>query len=175
MSWLSFLIEYARHPRKVGAVAPSSPALVEAMLEPVDWNKAKTIVEFGPGTGVITKGILAKLRKDATLTSFETNKTFYTNISRLKDSRFTVRNQSAEMLDFKADAIISGLPLLAFGKTLRKNILLTVRKQLSDKGVFIQFQYTSKLESVLHRFFPNVKRTWVAKNIPPAFVYECRK
>ena len=175
MSFLSFLLQYLRKPRSVGAIMPSSPALVEAMLNPVDWSQAKVIVEFGPGTGVMTKGILARMRPDATLIAYEINDEFLQQLTVIKDSRFTLKNKSAETLDVRAEVIISSLPLLAFSHVLRKSILRNAATKLHREGIYVQFQYSSKLESVLKRFFPNIKRTWVAQNLPPAFVYACRK
>ena len=46
------------------------------MLEPINFSNAKCIVEFGPGTGSITKELLNKMPKDALLLVFEINKEF---------------------------------------------------------------------------------------------------
>lgn len=168
MSVISFILEYLKKPRLVGAVAPSSPALVRRMLKPVNWNTATTIVEFGPGTGVVTKGILLRMRPDAKLIAYELNKTFADNL-RNKDPRLTVKQESAAAMTEKPDVIISSLPLLAMPKDVAEQILTNAQQKAKH---YIQFQYTQHLEKLLARHF-TFTRTWVAKNIPPAHVYVC--
>jgi phospholipid N-methyltransferase len=54
MKIFNFLSEYLKSPRTVGAVAPSSNKLAEKMVCDLDYENAKCIVEYGPGTGVFT-------------------------------------------------------------------------------------------------------------------------
>ena len=58
------------------AVAPSSRFLAQAMVEPLPMAEARLIVEFGPGTGVMTRRLLAAARSDAKLLAFEINPRF---------------------------------------------------------------------------------------------------
>src|SRR4051794_33588682 len=44
-----FLKGFIKHPVMVGSVIPSSKAVIDKMLGPVDWAKCKTFVEYGPG------------------------------------------------------------------------------------------------------------------------------
>ncbi|MEK6849737.1 MAG: rRNA adenine N-6-methyltransferase family protein [Nanoarchaeota archaeon] len=168
MSWVSFLIESLKHPFKVGALTPSSPHLVKAMLAPVDWTTVKTVVEFGPGTGVMTRGILRRMRPDAKLVAYELNKKFIEKLTGT-DARLTIKQQSAELMTEKPDVIISSLPLAAMPSAVVERILTraTIAK------VFVQFQYTQKLETRLAQHF-TYSRRWIAKNIPPAHAYVCR-
>ena len=46
------------------------------MLENIDFQKVKTIVELGPGTGIFTDEIIERLGKDAQLFVFELNDIF---------------------------------------------------------------------------------------------------
>ena len=54
---LTFLCEFLRRPTQIGAVAPSSQALAREMVEQAKVREAEVIVEFGAGTGVMTKEI----------------------------------------------------------------------------------------------------------------------
>ena len=65
-----------RHPTMLGAVVPCSPFLINDMLASVDWNRAKVVVEYGPGLGNITEEILKRLAPDATLIIIELNQEF---------------------------------------------------------------------------------------------------
>ena len=51
---LNFFWQYLRHPRSIGAIAPSSKKLARKMVQPIDFSRASCIMEFGPGTGVFT-------------------------------------------------------------------------------------------------------------------------
>jgi len=46
----------------LGSVIPSSRFLVKYLMKQVDWNRARLLVEFGPGVGTITREILKRLR-----------------------------------------------------------------------------------------------------------------
>ena len=56
---MSFILEYIKHPRKIGAVAPSSRCLSRKMMKPIDFSSAEVIVEYGPGTGSFTSELIA--------------------------------------------------------------------------------------------------------------------
>ena len=62
-----FFKGFLKHPAMVGSVIPSSRALIDKMLAPVDWEAARLIVEYGPGVGTYTVPILDRLGPDATL------------------------------------------------------------------------------------------------------------
>lgn len=175
MSYFQFLLQYIHKPGMIGAVAPSSKSLVKAMLEPIDWKKVRFIAEFGPGTGSVTKGILKHMRHDARLTAFEINADFCRELKKIDDSRLDIRKCSAAKLDFSADVIISSLPMNIFSIRLKQQVLNASTKNLVSGGKFIQFQYTRNLEPLLNEYFSGVKRNFVPLNIPPAFVYVCRK
>ena len=72
----TFLRQFARSPRSIGAVLPSSAALAEAMLAPVDFSAARTVVEFGPGTGAFTRAIAQRLPSHTRYLGIELNPTF---------------------------------------------------------------------------------------------------
>ena len=77
-----FLLEYIKNPSKVGAVAPSSRYLAEKMIEKINFNTAKCIVEYGPGTGVFTEKILARVKEDTHVILIEVNKSFYEDLQK---------------------------------------------------------------------------------------------
>ena len=67
----NFLLQYITHPRTVGAILPSSKRLARKMVESIDFENAKCIVELGPGTGVFTENILKKRNKDTIIILIE--------------------------------------------------------------------------------------------------------
>ncbi len=170
-----FIKQFILHPRRTGAIVPSSPELAKAMLAPVDFEKAKHIVELGPGTGAFTRLILAKMKPDAQLTILELNKDFCEELKHIQDPRLKVIHGNALELSMhvkNADYIISGLPLNNFSKKEHLSILKEIRKVV--KQAYVQFHYAPLRENYLKKNFPRVSKKLVVKNIPPAIVYTAR-
>ena len=93
-----FLLEYIKNPRVIGAVAPSGKYLAEKMIDSIDFKSASCIVEYGPGTGVFTEKILARIKNDTIVLLVEINKEFY-NILKNKyghKKNVIIINDSAE-------------------------------------------------------------------------------
>ena len=170
---LKFIKQFLLHPRRTGAIVPSSPDLAKAMLEPVNFKKAKQIVELGPGTGAFTNLILAKISPDAKLTAIELNKEFCKQLRRIKDSRLTIVNDDAQNITkhiTKADYVISGLPMNNFSVKEHEKVLEEIKKITK---CYIQFHYTPMAEKYIKKFFKIENKKTVIKNIPPATVYTC--
>ena len=90
---LLFFRQLLSRPKQISAIAPSSRGLARAMaagLKPGD-----RVVEFGPGTGVLTKAILAAGVAPADLTLFEFNPDFVSHLA-IRFPRVTVLNQGAQ-------------------------------------------------------------------------------
>jgi phospholipid N-methyltransferase len=171
---IKFIKQFLLHPRRTGAIMPSSPDLAEAMLEPVDFAKANHIVELGPGTGAFTNLILSRMKKDSKLTVLELNEEFCKQLSKIKDPRLEIINGDALKLSTyikSTDYIISGLPLNNFSKEHHKKIVEEVKKVV--KRAYVQFHYSKLGEKYLTKEFKKIKTKTVLRNIPPAIVYTC--
>lgn len=57
-----FFRESLRNLRSIGSVLPSSRFLCRAIVKHIDAQLAHTVVELGPGDGVVTRYILEKLQ-----------------------------------------------------------------------------------------------------------------
>ena len=182
MAKKNFLTQFIKNKREVGAIAPSSRFLVRKMLRPINFAKAKVVVELGAGNGKITLEILKKLAPDAILFVFETNKVFYTILEKIKDPRLRLVNDSAEFigkylneldLKEKVDCVISSLPFSLIPNPVMHNILNEVRFNLKSEGVFVQYQYSLGAYAKIKSIFKEVKLDFTPFNAPPAFVYKC--
>ena len=180
----SFIQQFWKEKKMVGAMAPSSRFLAEKMLENIDFHSSKVLIELGPGTGVFTDKILEKMLPDAKLLVFELNDNFFNALkNRITDSRVILIHDSAEMIEKylmennlkEADAIVSSLPLANFPSELKDAILQVSHKSLKDSGVYIQFQYSLQSKKYIQKFFPLVSIKFTPLNFPPAFVYTCKK
>lgn len=183
MSKRKFISEVFKSGGTIGALSPSSSFLTDKMLKPIHFETAKCIVEFGPGTGVFTHKLLEKMSPDALLLTFEINPAFHDELMKINDPRLVVINDSAEKIDHylllnhheKADYIVSSLPFAMIPDTVVDTVLKNSFDVLSEKGKFIQFQYSLNALSKLKSIFRKVDITFTFLNIPPAFVFTCSK
>ncbi len=94
---LLFASNFLRDPYMLGSVIPSSRFLVGTVLAPIDWSRARVIVEYGPGVGTFTAEILRRMRSDARLIVIETNLDFVKYlVANCADHRLRVEHDSAE-------------------------------------------------------------------------------
>ncbi len=70
MRLITFLHEFIKHPKHTGAVAPSSKILAKKMVDVIDFNKAKCIVELGPGTGGFYEGDYEEKKEGNNISSY---------------------------------------------------------------------------------------------------------
>lgn len=179
-----FLRESFRNLRSTGSVAPSSRFLCRAIVGKIDPEFSKTVVELGPGDGVITRYILERLKPDTRLIIFEINEVFVEKIrATFNDSRLTVIHDSAENmgLHFKnlgietVNYFVSGIPFIMLPESLADDITGECIRYLSPKGKFIQFHYSPFMLGFYRRIFGKVEIEVVPLNIPPALVVSCEK
>lgn len=182
---LHFLNQYVKDIRRVGAIAPSSRFLARKMVASVDFDRAKVIVEYGPGTGVFTEEIVKRMRPGTKLIALETNAAFYKQLhAAYKDTpNVEIINASAEHITKlhaertlpAPDYVISGLPFAALPSPVSKAILAATTALIGDKGEFITFQYTLLKKELLQSYFSDIQVTRELRNVPPAYVLRCRK
>lgn len=188
---IQFMMQFRRHPRSVGAILPSSRELAESMIAPIDFDRRSTIVEFGPGAGVISAAIARNLRHHSRYVGVEINEAFYETL-KARFPHLNFFNRSAEDIEdilesmgiAAADAIVSGLPWATLRSKQRDGILEAIGRTLRPGGVFISFAYLQgfllpsawAFRRRLRAEFSDVTMTPVVwQNIPPAFTYVCRK
>jgi phospholipid N-methyltransferase len=184
MSAKSFIAQFLKKGNKVGAVAPSSRFLAAKMLKNIPFDRCETIVEFGPGTGAFTGYIQEKMKPSARLIIIELNETFCQDLThKFACSNTEVIQGSATDLSSilsdrgikNADCIISSLPLAIFDEPLREYILSAAHQCLSVGGHFVQFQYSLQSKKAIKRHFNHMNLAFTPLNLPPAFVYNCKK
>jgi phospholipid N-methyltransferase len=180
---LLFARNFFLHPRMLGSIVPSSRFLIKQLLEPIDWDQARVIVEYGPGVGGITAEVLRRMRPDASLIAIETNPEFvYFLRSSTKDQRLHVVEGSAESVDEilrqhgheKASYIISGIPFSTIPAPVRERILRKTCSVLEPRGSFLVYQFSTRVLQDLRRIFRYVRRQFEPLNVLPAHLFFCR-
>ena len=167
------------HPRRVGAVWPTSRWAVRDLLDMGDLPAARTVVEFGVGTGVYTGEILKRLHPDANFLAFEIDPDLSSAVAdRLKAPRLRVINDSAENVGeylegAKADYIVSSIPFTSLPADVRRSLLGAARNALAPDGRMLVLQYSTTVLPDLQSFFGGIRRRLSPLNIPPAFLFAC--
>ena len=111
---LLFGRNFVKHPRMLGSLIPSSRFLVERVLRQIDWARARTIVEYGPGVGTITGEILRRLRPDGSLVTIEMNRDFVSYLRRTSpDQRLMSKSRAA----IRAPRVAFSSALMVGGKS----------------------------------------------------------
>jgi phospholipid N-methyltransferase len=167
------------NPREVGSVWPTSRWAVRDLLDMGDLSRARTLVEFGVGTGVYTKEVLKRLHPEATFLAFEIDPDLASAVgARLKDPRLRVINDSAEnVADYlegaKADYIISSVPFTSLPADMRRSLLEAAQRALAPDGQMLILQYSTAVLTYLQSTFPKIRRRFSPLNVPPAFLFAC--
>ena len=187
---MNFIRQAIKKPKYTGAIAPSSPRLSRLITHEADLSDARMVVEIGPGTGVFTRLILQNISPDTAYFAMEINADFVENLQQrfpgldvyhgdAKDIRHCLEKYGCQ----HCDRIISGIPWTAFDDKLQNEILNNIYEALSPAGIFVTFAYFplnhlfngTLFKIKLRQLFSEVRQTRIVANIPPAFVYVCRK
>ena len=178
---IQFINQFLKKPAKVGAVLPSSKFLTKKILSFIDFKQENlTIVEYGPGTGPFTKGIVKNLKQNDRLIVVEQNKKFVDN---LKSKFFNCDNVSiihdsvtniSEILEKEnvktVDYIVSGIPFTSLPADVTDEIMISTAKVMSDNSRFLTFQYSTFKLRTFSNFFKIESKKFVLRNIPSAYV-----
>ena len=171
------------------------------MVRPLDLADAKVVVEFGPGTGVMTRELLAGAPADARVLAFEINPRFVDYLrAEIDDPRLEVIGAGAETAAVelqrrghaRVDAVLSSLGFGMMPESVSREILGELMPFLDKRSTFTQFQYLQglrwlenngngrgkveffNLRAFLGEYFPTVRTSIVWRNLPPAKVFSCR-
>ena len=189
--WAQFLAEFIQNPLGTGSLVPSSSYLARMIVQQAGLAGADAVLEYGPGTGVFTEYILRELRPESKFAAIEINPRFaaifrsaYPGIPLFEDSAENVDAICESMQISAVDCVVSGLPWAFFPKSVQILFLDQMMKVLKPGGRFVTFGYLQSLvlptgrhlAELLPTYFATVSRSpivWL--NLPPAFVYHCRR
>ena len=175
-----FLRGFIKHPKMVGSIIPSSRILINRMLDPVDWESTRLVVEYGPGVGTFTRPILDQLGPDATLVTVDTNPDFTSFLRHsIDDPRLVAVTGSAADVEKileeralgKADYVLSGLPFSTLPPGVGEKIAEATAKVLRPGGAFLIYQFSPKVRDFIAPHFERIDRGFEWVNVPPATLF----
>ncbi len=168
----------------LGSIVPSSPFLMNRLLNRIDWSRARTLVEFGPGVGNFTTEILKRMRPDARLAAIELNYDFVVWLrASISDPRLHVAHGSAAAVQSvlpragcgQIDYAISGIPFSTLPLEMRHQIVEATHLALGPNGQFMVYQFSRAILPALARVFRRVDEDFEPLNILPARLFYCAK
>jgi phosphatidylethanolamine/phosphatidyl-N-methylethanolamine N-methyltransferase len=173
---------WLKNPRKIGAVAVSSPELAAAMARQIPRGHG-WVVELGGGTGSVTKAILKAGTPPEQLVVVERDPTLHRILQERYPGVRVVLGDAAKLQAIlkhegihHVKAVVSSLPLLSMKRTIQDRITASALSVLSPGAPLIQFTYGF--------FSPIPRRRYgiegevgdrVLQNLPPAAVWIYRK
>ena len=180
----SFLRRFLGDPRRTGAVAPSSPFLAREMACAVDPLASGLVVELGPGTGPVTKALLARGVRRERLLLVEYDAFFCKLLAErfapaqvLRGDAYALRTTLAGLTQ-PVSAVVSSLPLLNEPPERRSRLLDEAFELMGPDGVFVQFTYGLRSpfprEACAGRFVGRSGAP-ILRNLPPASVWTYRR
>ncbi|HEV2682674.1 MAG TPA: rRNA adenine N-6-methyltransferase family protein [Rhodanobacter sp.] len=179
---LAFLRAWLRDPRGIGAVTPSGAALARLMTAHVSQLDGP-VIELGPGTGALTRALLARGVPPHRLALIEADPHFADALAKRYPKTTILRMDAAQLGhteslfgEERACAVVSGLPLLSMPASQVAAIVQGVfERQLRNGGMFYQFTYGPRCPlppALLERLNLQAQRVGSALlNLPPAAVY----
>jgi len=179
---MHFLRRLLADPRNVGAVAPSGASLARAMAAQINASQPGPVLELGPGSGAITKELLAAGIAPERITVVERDPQFVSFIANRFPGVKIASGDALNLLNIPQvkDAApfigaVSGIPLLNFPLATRQALLDLVFAQLMPGAPFIQFSYGlhSPIPARADISVTRAARIW--NNLPPAQVWVYRK
>jgi phosphatidylethanolamine/phosphatidyl-N-methylethanolamine N-methyltransferase len=183
-----FLRRWLRNPITVGAIAPSSRRLADAMARQVPLDPPGWVIELGGGTGVITAALLRAGVAPERLVVVERDPLLHRHLAERFPRAHVLLGDAAKLGDVvrplgidqgklhQAKAVVSGLPLLAFPRPLQDKIVRAALALLAPGAPFIQFTYgpMSPIGRERLNLEGGVARR-ILGNLPPANVWVYRR
>jgi len=171
--------------KHVASITPSSKFCVRRVCKHIDFTEPRTIVEFGPGTGVYTRYILQNLLPGSTLHALELNENFVEELKKIPNKILHVHHAGAgelatildedENAQGSIDYIISGIPFSFLDEDERSAILDMSYRYLKQGGLFLAYQTSGHLKKPLQNHFDELSTEYEMLNIPPMVVYKAVK
>ena len=148
---LKFFKGWIDRPRAVGSIVPTSSFTARRMASVIDIRSGRSVLELGPGTGVITKAILATGIAPEKLICVEFSPEFvghlranYPGVNIIQGDAFNLDDTLSDKHDTVFDSIISGVPLLNFPVHQRVAYIEDLLARLPAGRPVVQLTYGPK-------------------------------
>lgn len=176
---LVFIKRWLKHPIRLGAIAPSSPALANLVSAHVNIKPDHIVVEIGAGTGTVTRSLLQNgvpvnqlivVELDSVLCEFL--KEDIPSVQVIQGNAMELPQLIPSQFVGKVSTIISGIPVTTFSYEQQKQLIDACMGILAPDGELIQYSYLHKSPLPADEFGLTTQRIGKTfKNIIPAYLW----
>lgn len=180
---LKFFRGWMHNTKAVGSIIPTSSVTARRMASVVDITSGLPVLEIGPGTGVITRALLATGIAPRDLYAVEYSHEFVRHLRRLfplvnviEGDAFDLDTTLSPAAPKLFDCVISGIPLLNFPPPKRVAYIEQLLDRIPEGRPVIQLTYGARspvppgLGNYTVRHFD-----FVIRNIPPTQLWVYRR
>jgi len=170
-------------PKLVGAIVPTSSVTAKRMASVIEPKSGLPVLELGPGTGVITKQILARGVAPEKIVSVEYSEDFYrrlvedyTGVNFIHGDAFDLKTSLGSFADQTFDCVISAVPMLSFPMEARIQLLEDLLSRIPEGRPVVQITYGPVSPIIAKPDRYHIQHfDFVVRNIPPAQLWIYRK
>jgi phosphatidylethanolamine/phosphatidyl-N-methylethanolamine N-methyltransferase len=180
---LQFFKGWITRPKTVGSIVPTSSTTARKMASIVNPNSGLPVLEVGPGTGVITRAILARGLKPENLYALEYSPEFVRHLRRLypgvnviEGDAFNLSAALGDHRDTVFDSVVSGVPLLNFPVAQRVAYVESLLDRIPAGRPIVQLTYGPMSPIPPGRGDYRVEHFhFIVRNIPPTQLWIYRR
>ncbi|MDG4853378.1 MULTISPECIES: phospholipid N-methyltransferase PmtA [unclassified Mesorhizobium] len=180
---LKFFKGWIGKPKAVGSIVPTSSVTARKMASIVNPKSGLPVLEVGPGTGVITRAILAQGVKPENLYAIEYATDFVRHLRRLyprvnviEGDAFNLDATLGDKRDLVFDSVVSGVPLLNFPVAQRIAYIESLLDRIPVGRPIVQLTYGPLSPIPPGRGDYTVKHfDFIIRNIPPTQLWIYRR
>ncbi|PBB81498.1 SAM-dependent methyltransferase [Mesorhizobium sp. WSM3879] len=180
---LKFFKGWIDKPKAVGSIVPTSSVTARKMASIVNPKSGLPVLEVGPGTGVITRAILAQGVRPENLYAIEYSTDFVRHLRRLyprvnviEGDAFDLDATLGDKRDLVFDSVVSGVPLLNFPVAQRIAYIESLLHRIPVGRPIVQLTYGPLSPIPPGRGDYTVKHfDFIIRNIPPTQLWIYRR
>ncbi|MCF6098079.1 MULTISPECIES: phospholipid N-methyltransferase PmtA [Mesorhizobium] len=180
---LKFFKGWIDKPKAVGSIVPTSSITARKMASVVNPMSGLPVLEVGPGTGVITRAILAHGVKPENLYAVEYSPDFvrhlrqlYPGVNVIEGDAFNLDATLGDKSGLTFDSVISGVPLLNFPVEQRVAYVESLLDRIPTGRPVVQLTYGPLSPIPPGRGDYTVEHFhFVIRNIPPTQLWIYRR
>ena len=180
---LKFFKGWIDKPKAVGSIVPTSTIAARRMASVVNPDSGLPVLELGPGTGVITRAILARGVKPENLYSIEYSDDFvrhltaqFPGVNIIKGDAFDLDATLGDKRGMMFDSVVSGVPLLNFPVAQRIRYIEDLLGRIPPGRPIMQLTYGPLSPVPPGRGDYKVEHyDFVLRNIPPTQLWVYRR
>lgn len=177
-AWV-FFQRWMANPLSMGSIIPSSSGLQRLVRENLICGPDQVVVEFGGGTGAITKAVLEagvpgeriySVEIDGELCSYLQR--VYPDVNVLHGDCRNIDRMLPDGLVGKVGTIIVGIPMVMLPIDLQKEIVAAIFRVMPAGSRFVLYTYCATSPLDMKALGLKGKRLgWTPRNFPPASLW----